>query len=332
MVIWSLKALWQTGTKDKHKQRCFVMTIETITRGFTWSLEKYWDNFSSDADLPRMPAEGVGVPGFWRAWEIWPMLDPSKPKCFHCQTLLKAWCWEQRSMPLRTSLQLCCIFEAVDELLIVDSSEVSEGNCSKIVVRWGAKGEILELLKAQSFLGEASPMWTCFFVKREDGLYLVNFPETVPLVSPHLAAAWYAQTLEKVSKSSSSMSGAMNLLRSLRRNSLYSPRSFGKVNGCNLLERSSSGGEIRNVQRCNSLWFEPLKLPRKFSENETSNVCFSPQLVSRSKRVMRAGQPGVVRDLRADMDSVVLRLAPVGAVDCFDLSVSWLTKTDNGPI
>lgn len=47
---------------------------------------------------------------------------------------------------------------------------------------------------------------------------------------------------------------------------------------------------------------------------------------------MRAGQPGVVRDLRADMDSVVLRLAPVGAVDCFDLSVSWLTKTHNGPI
>ena len=40
---------------------------------------------------------------------------------------------------------------------------------------------------------------------------------------------------------------------------------------------------------------------------------------------MRAGQPGVVRDLRADMDSVVLRLAPVGAVDCFDLSVSWQT-------
>lgn len=49
------------ANRDKHKQRCFVMTIETITRGFTWSLEKYWDNFSSDADLPCMPAEGVGV-------------------------------------------------------------------------------------------------------------------------------------------------------------------------------------------------------------------------------------------------------------------------------
>ena len=45
MVIWSLKALWQTGTKDKHKQRCFVMTIETITRGFTWSLEKVLGQF-----------------------------------------------------------------------------------------------------------------------------------------------------------------------------------------------------------------------------------------------------------------------------------------------
>ena len=44
---------------------------------------------------------------------------------------------------------------------------------------------------------------------------------------------------------------------------------------------------------------------------------------------MRAGQPGVVRDLRADMDSVVLRLAPVGAVDCFDLSVSWQTQSPN---
>ena len=39
---------------------------------------------------------------------------------------------------------------------------------------------------------------------------------------------------------------------------------------------------------------------------------------------MRDGQPGVVRDLRADVDSIVLRLAPVGAVDSFDLSVSWL--------
>lgn len=84
-----------------------------------------------------------------------------------------------------------------------------------------------------------------FFLKRQDGLYLVNFPETVPLVSPHLAAAWYAQTFEKVSKSSSSMSGATNLLRSLKRNSLCSRRSFGKVNGCSLLERSSSGGKFK---------------------------------------------------------------------------------------
>ena len=86
------------------------------------------------------------------------MLDPENPNFvdFHCQTLLKAWCWEHRSMLLRTSLQLCCIIEAVDELLmahIVDSSEVSEGNCSKVVVRWGAKGEILELLKARSLFG-----------------------------------------------------------------------------------------------------------------------------------------------------------------------------------
>ena len=43
----------------------------------------------------------------------------------------------------------------------------------------------------------------------------------------------------------------------------------------------------------------------------------------RSKRVMRDGQPGVVRDLRVDIESVVLRLAPVGAVDSFDLSASW---------
>lgn len=38
---------------------------------------------------------------------------------------------------------------------------------------------------------------------------------------------------------------------------------------------------------------------------------------------MRDGQPGVVRDLRVDVESVVLRLAPVGAVDSFDLSASW---------
>lgn len=38
---------------------------------------------------------------------------------------------------------------------------------------------------------------------------------------------------------------------------------------------------------------------------------------------MRDGQPGVVRDLRVEgTESVVLRLAPVGAVDSFDLSVS----------
>ena len=42
---------------------------------------------------------------------------------------------------------------------------------------------------------------------------------------------------------------------------------------------------------------------------------------------MRDGQPGVVRDLRVDIESVVLRLAPVGAVDSFDLSVSWHGET-----
>ena len=47
----------------------------------------------------------------------------------------------------------------------------------------------------------------------------------------------------------------------------------------------------------------------------------------RSKRVMRDGQPGVVRDLRVDVESVVLRLAPVGAVDSFDLSASWQGET-----
>ena len=82
MVIWSLKALWQTGTKDKHKQRCFVMTIETITRGFTWSLEKYWDNFSSDADLPRMPAEGVGVPGVLTGLRDLTHVGPLKTQMF----------------------------------------------------------------------------------------------------------------------------------------------------------------------------------------------------------------------------------------------------------
>ena len=48
----------------------------------------------------------------------------------------------------------------------------------------------------------------------------------------------------------------------------------------------------------------------------------------RSKRVMRDGQPGVVRDLRVEgTESVVLRLAPVGAVDSFDLSASWHGET-----
>jgi hypothetical protein len=49
----------------------------------------------------------------------------------------------------------------------------------------------------------------------------------------------------------------------------------------------------------------------------------------RSKRVMRDGQPGVVRDLRVDVESVVLRLAPVGAVDSFDLSASWHGETQS---
>ena len=55
---------------------------------------------------------------------------------------------------------------------ISDHSKVSEGNCSKVVVRWGAKGEILEVKDGK------------------EGQYLVNFPETIPLVSPHLAATW----------------------------------------------------------------------------------------------------------------------------------------------
>ena len=43
---------------------------------------------------------------------------------------------------------------------------------------------------------------------------------------------------------------------------------------------------------------------------------------------MRDGQPGVVRDLRVEgIESVVLRLAPVGAVDSFDLSASWHGET-----
>ena len=122
------------------------------------------------------------------------------------------------------------------EVYAIENLTVSEGNCSKIVVRWGAKGEILELLK--------------------DGLYLVNFPETVPLVSPHLAVSEEKLALQ----------------------------------------------------------------PPEFRQGQW--VQLAREIQFRSKRVMRAGQPGVVRDLRADMDSVVLRLAPVGAVDCFDLSVS----------
>jgi len=116
----------------------------------------------------------------------------------------------------------------------LENLTVSEGNCSKVVVRWGAKGEILELLK--------------------DAQYLVNFPETV-LVSPHLAVSEDQIALE----------------------------------------------------------------PPEFRQGQW--VQLAREIQFRSKRVMRDGQPGVVRDLRVDVESVVLRLAPVGAVDSFDLSV-----------
>eukprot|EP00913_Durusdinium_trenchii_P020523 g19276.t1 len=107
---------------------------------------------------------------------------------------------------------------------------VSEGNCSKVVVRWGAKGEVLSEQSEQ------------------EGQYLVNFPEASSLVSSKLSA--------------------------FRRRAKWS---------------------------------------------------VTPSL-SRSKRALRAGQPGVIRDLRvyegSECESLVLRLPPVGAVDSFDFSVS----------
>lgn len=44
---------------------------------------------------------------------------------------------------------------------------------------------------------------------------------------------------------------------------------------------------------------------------------------------MRAGQPGVVRDLREDPLQVLLRLAPVGAVDAGDVCVSCQKSSDS---
>ncbi|CAK9048615.1 unnamed protein product [Durusdinium trenchii] len=133
-------------------------------------------------------------------------------------------------------------FAAGAEVYAVENLTVSEGNCSKVVVRWGAKGEVLSEQSEQ------------------EGQYLVNFPEASSLVSSKLSVS--AEQL-----------------------SLEAPR-------------------FRQGQ-----WVQLAK-----------------EIHFRSKRALRAGQPGVIRDLRvyegSECESLVLRLPPVGAVDSFDFSVS----------
>ncbi|CAJ1331109.1 unnamed protein product [Effrenium voratum] len=120
------------------------------------------------------------------------------------------------------------------EVFPIENLTVNDGISSKVVVRWGARGEITEIL--------------------EKGQYLVHFAE-VAFGSPKVAVSGEQLTTETP--------------------------------------------EFRQGQ-----WMQ-----------------LSREIQFRSKRVMRAGQPGVVRDLREDPLQVLLRLAPVGAVDAGDVCV-----------
>ncbi|CAE7237339.1 unnamed protein product [Symbiodinium natans] len=110
------------------------------------------------------------------------------------------------------------------------------------------------------------------------------------------------------------------------------------VQGGRIAVRFGAPGVIEEIQESSGQFIvtfaESLPPGQKFAVSATQLLLTAPyrqgqwlQLTSditfRSKRVLRAGQPCVVRDVRCGSATpLVVRMAPVAAVDAFDLSVS----------
>ncbi|CAE7596530.1 unnamed protein product, partial [Symbiodinium sp. CCMP2456] len=109
------------------------------------------------------------------------------------------------------------------------------------------------------------------------------------------------------------------------------------VNGGRIAVRFGASGVVQEIQESSGLFIvtfaESIPPGQKFAVSSEQLELAAPyrqgqwlQLKSdisfRSKRVLRAGQPCVVRDVRCGSAMLVVRMAPVAAVDAFDLSVS----------